>query len=170
MAKTHLKKSFAPIADEQSRLLILGSMPGDRSLQLAEYYGHPQNRFWKLIAQLTNTKELDSYDMKLMMLKKSGIALWDVAHQANRPGSMDSSMSGEIPNDIAGFIHTHQKIRAIAFNGRKAEQLYARHFPYLPHIHYYSLPSTSPANAGYSFEKLCNAWQIVTLHFNTETL
>lgn len=108
--------------------------------------------------------------MKLKMLNDAGIALWDVAQLAYRPGSMDSNMKGEKPNDIEALLRSYPAIRAIAFNGRKAEHLYRKHFQLMPNINYYSLPSTSPANAGYGFEMLYNEWSVVAPYVKRKSL
>ena len=160
----HLKVSFEPLADPKAEVLILGSMPGDRSLQLQQYYAHPQNRFWHLVAELTHTEPPTNYEQKKQLLAEHKIALWDVAHQALRPGSLDSAMSNESPNDIARFLATHPRIRTIGFNGKKAEQLYDRHFERLPHLRYVPLPSTSPANASCRFDELCRKWSTLFCH------
>lgn len=156
---TDIKTSFAPLADSDTQILILGSLPGDRSLELGEYYGHPQNRFWKIIATVTRSDVPTSYPDKKAMLLLSKIGLWDVAHSASRKGSLDSAIRGEEPNDIAGFIATHSELKTVVFNGRLPEKLYDRYFERLPGISYLSMPSTSPANAAMTLERLCEEWR-----------
>ena len=153
------KTSFVPVADEETVVLILGTIPGDRSLEVGEYYGHPQNRFWKTLAAVTGNTPPVTYADKKTMLLRSGIGLWDVAHRAVRKGSLDSAIRAEEPNDIAGFLASHDKIKVVAFNGRTAEKLHDRYFDRLPGIEYLSLPSTSPANAAFSLEALCERWR-----------
>ena len=154
----HLKHSFGPLAGDDVRILILGTIPGDRSIELGEYYGHPQNRFWRVIAAITGNSPPADYSQKRAMLAANGIALWDVARRAIREGSMDSAIRGEEPNDIAAFIAAHKNLRSVVFNGKKAEQLYDRYFVRLPGIRYLPMPSTSPANAATNFNTLCKKW------------
>ncbi len=157
--ESHLKSSFAPISNPDITTLILGSLPGDKSLELNEYYGHPRNRFWKTIAAITNNEEPTSYEDKKALLLKSKIGLWDIAHKAIRKGSLDSAMQNEQPNDIPNFITAHGNLKTIAFNGKKSQALFDKYFERNEGIKYLCLPSTSPANAGFSFETICKIWQ-----------
>ena len=159
----HLKQSFEPLADNDARILILGSIPGDRSIELGEYYGHPQNRFWKMIAVITGAPPPINYGQKRAMLMQNRIALWDVAQRAHRQGSMDSAIRNEEPNDIAAFIAGQKKLQRVVFNGKKAEQLYGRYIERLSGICYLSMPSTSPANAAVSFDILCEKWREILI-------
>ena len=154
-------ESFGPLADGDTEVLILGSMPGERSLAAGEYYGHPQNRFWKIAAALTGSGSPVSYSDKKAMLRAAHIGLWDVAGRAYREGSLDSAIRDAEPNDIPAFIAAHPRLRIIAFNGRKPEELYDRFFDRTPGIEYLSMPGTSPANAAFSFEKLLERWRAV---------
>jgi hypoxanthine-DNA glycosylase len=158
------KTSFAPLADDDTEILILGSMPGDRSLELGEYYGHPQNRFWRVISMLTTAELPISYADKKALLRRSRIGLWDVAHKANRKGSLDSAIRDEEPNDIATFISAHKQLRIIGFNGKFPEKLHDKYWSRHPDIEYISLPSTSPANAAFSVDLLCGSWQKIFIH------
>ncbi len=155
------KTSFGPIVNEDTVVLVLGTIPGDRSLEVGEYYGHPQNRFWKTLAAITGNTPPATYTDKKAMLLGSGIGLWDVARRAVRKGSLDSAIRDEEPNDIAGLLASHDRIKVVAFNGRTAEKLHDRYFDRLPGIEYLSLPSTSPANAGFSLEALCERWRCI---------
>lgn len=157
----HLKTSFPPITSPEIKILILGSIPGDRSIAENEYYGHPQNRFWRLMAELTNSEPPESYSDKKQILLQNRIALWDVAHKANRKGSLDSAIKNAEPNDIEAFIARHPRLKVIGFNGRKAEALYNRFFDRKVELKYYSLPSTSPANAGCSIDQLFQRWCVL---------
>jgi len=154
-----IKYSFAPISDSNTKILILGSMPGDKSLAASEYYAHPQNRFWSVIAQITNKNLPTTYSEKINLLLSHQIGVWDVAHSAVRKGSMDSAMKNEIPNKIDEFISRHNELKLIVFNGKKAEALYIKYFTQTTGINYLSLPSTSPANAALTLEKLSKIWQ-----------
>ena len=156
---TVTKISFAPISNPGTTVLILGTMPSEKSLEVGEYYGHPRNRFWKIIAAVTNNDLPLTYPAKKQLLLKSNIGLWDVVYQANREGSLDSAIKNETPNDLEPFIAKHPQLKTIGFNGKKAEQLFDKHFTRKPGIKYISLPSSSPANAGISFERICAVWQ-----------
>jgi hypoxanthine-DNA glycosylase len=156
---THTKTSFDPISNADTAVLILGTMPGDKSLKLGEYYGHPRNRFWKIISAITNTELPQTYTDKKALLLKTSLGIWDVAHKANRKGSLDSAIEDDEPNDLENFIVQHKRLKVIAFNGKKSEALYDKYFERKTGIRYVSLPSTSPANASIDFESLCNKWK-----------
>ncbi|MDR2358253.1 MAG: DNA-deoxyinosine glycosylase [Prevotellaceae bacterium] len=153
------KTSFAPISNPSITILILGSMPSDTSLERGEYYGHPANRFWKIIAAITNNELPLAYPDKKQLLLKANTGIWDVVHHANREGSLDSAIKNETPNDLERFMAKHPQLRVIGFNGKKAEQLFDKYFTRKPGIKYISLPSTSPANASFSFARICAAWR-----------
>jgi hypoxanthine-DNA glycosylase len=163
---THRKTSFDPIADERTSVLIPGTIPGDRSLELGEYYGHPRNRFWRTIATITGNPIPETYLDKKSLLLRSGIGLWDVVHNATREGSLDSAIRDEEPNDVVGLIATHPNTKVVGFNGRTAEKLYDRYFDRLPGIAYIPLLSTSPANAAVTFEALCEKWREIFIVLN----
>ena len=155
-------KSFEPIIDDNCRVLILGSMPGVKSLEAQEYYAHPQNRFWQLVAQLCNEKlDFADYAAKKAMLLKHHLALWDTLSYCEREGSLDSDITEELPNDIVGLLARYPKITTIICNGGKAANVFKKHFAKnLPHgvcVHY--LHSTSPANARMNLQALADEWQ-----------
>ena len=154
-----IKQSFAPIEGREVRILILGSMPGDASIAAGQYYAHPRNRFWPLMATLLGCALPEDYESRCRMLQEHGIALWDVAGSAVRPGSMDSAMREERPNDIAGLMARHPELRTVVFNGRKSEQLFDRFFQRFPEVRYLPMPSTSPANASFSMARLAERWK-----------
>jgi len=158
-----VKPSFAPVVSSTTHTLILGSLPGDRSLAVMEYYGHPRNRFWSLIAALSGEVLPDAYTDKLAMLLRHGYGLWDIVQEAERKGSLDTAIKNERPNDIHLLLESYPTIERIAFNGKKAETLYYKHYSVLPSITYLSLPSTSPANAVYNFDRLIREWE--KLHY-----
>ncbi|HEY1047693.1 MAG TPA: DNA-deoxyinosine glycosylase [Bacteroidia bacterium] len=157
----HSKTSFEPISNSDTTVLILGSMPGDRSLELGEYYGHSRNRFWKVIATIANNDLPLTYAEKKELLFKTRIGVWDIVHKANRKGSLDSAIEDEVPNDLDDFIANHKHLKVIGFNGKKSESLYDKYFARKSYIKYISLPSTSPANAGISFEGICERWRML---------
>src|SRR5437763_7222683 len=116
------RQSFPPQSAPDCRVLILGSMPGERSLALGQYYGHPQNLFWPFMGALCGAGPELSYRARLAQLKQAGIGLWDVLAQCVRPGSLDGRIerASEVPNDLAGLITRRPRLAAIALNGGKA--------------------------------------------------
>lgn len=154
-----LKTSFLPIESSDIEILILGSIPGDKSLEMQQYYAHPQNRFWTMMALLTHTEKPADYAQKIELLLRNKIGLWDVAHTAERQGSLDSAIRHEQPNDIEGFLQTHPSIKVVAFNGQKARAMFNKFFREHDNLQYYTLPSTSPANAAIRIDGLCRQWQ-----------
>lgn len=159
-------RCFAPIANRRAETLILGSLPGRKSLQMQQYYAHPHNAFWKIIGALFDAGGVLPYSRRVQLLTSHRIALWDVLAAAERPGSLDSSIvhASALANDFAAFFRTHPRIRRVFFNGRKAEQMYRRFvLPGLPSefadMKYESLPSTSPAHAGMPFAKKLDRWR-----------
>ena len=161
-------KGFPPIADAHARVLILGSLPGQVSLQRQQYYALPQNAFWKIMGRLFGANPDLPYAERAQRLVKNGIALWDVCAAAQRPGSLDAAIvhSSVVPNDFATFLETHPDIGLICFNGGKAADLYRRLvMPGLPGtlrtIRCETLPSTSPAHAAMSFEDKLKRWAAV---------
>lgn len=130
------------------------------SLATARYYGNPRNAFWRLL-EAVGCEDLQSlpYNDRLEALKASGIALWDVIAEAHRPGSLDSDIRDESPNDLAGLIARLPDLRAVAFNGGKAGRLGSKVLAGVaPHIERIALPSSSPAHAALSFERKAAAW------------
>lgn len=161
------KKSFAPVVPPNSKLLLLGSLPGDRSLQENQYYAHPQNRFWKILALLLGATIPNDYFHRIALLHKYHIALWDVCEAAIRKGSMDTDILQEHPNKIDQLLQENPGIKTICFNGQKAQKLYDKYFERKKGIHYVTLPSTSPANATFNQERLLAAWGIIREVVNT---
>jgi TDG/mug DNA glycosylase family protein len=156
---------FPPVAGSHARTLILGSLPGQKSLQAQEYYAHPQNAFWKIVSELFDVPSPAPYNRRIQILTDHGIALWDVLAAAERPGSLDSSIvhATARTNDFASFFRAHPQIRRVFFNGRKAEEMYRRFvLPGLTtefeELRYECLPSTSPAHAGMTFAKKLESW------------
>lgn len=156
---SNAKASFKPISHPDTVILILGTIPGDKSIRLGEYYGHSANKFWKVISAITDNPLPFDYSTKKELLFRTKIGIWDVAHTANRAGSLDSAITNEEPNDLGDFISTHKNLKVIGFNGTKAEALFNKYFQRRGEIRYVSLPSTSPANTGTSFDNLCKKWR-----------
>lgn len=154
--------SFPPIAGDAPETLILGSMPGVASLEAGQYYAHPRNQFWPIICRLLGAGAVPAdYASRAALLTDNRIALWDVLAACIRPGSLDSAIAAEIPNDLPGFLAGHSGIRRICFNGRKAESSFRTLvLPRLDAVRYElcGLPSTSPANASYGFERKYGLW------------
>ena len=140
-----VKRSFPPVADARTRLLICGSLPGDRSLAAGRYYAHPQNQFWRLLSPVV---ELDlvalDYDRRLAALLDARIGLWDVVASATRPGSSDAAIRNHAANDLPALAATLPDLRAIAFNGGTAWRLGARAMAGVDRYALIALPSSSP--------------------------
>lgn len=159
-------KSFPPVSDAAARILILGSMPGERSLSAHQYYAHPRNAFWPIMTRVLNLGDDAAYDERLAALIRAKIAVWDVLRSCIRPGSLDSSIEAESEksNDFRRFFKRHPRIELICFNGGTAERLFQKHaLPLLPEraLRFIRLPSTSPAHASLSLEQKRIAWNAV---------
>ena len=146
--------SFDPIADENSEILILGSIPSLKSLEKFQYYGHPQNAFWWIMGELLGFDYKIDYELRKSQLIKNKIALWDVLKECERKGSLDAAIVSKTIqiNDFLTFLKKHTSIKKILFNGKKAKIEFKKRIPseiytLYPHITYISLPSTSPAMA-----------------------
>lgn len=156
---TDLAQSFLPILGDKPRVLVLGTLPSKVSLQKQEYYGHPQNKFWRVIYALFGEEVDGDYGANVAFAKVHQIAIWDVCYTAKRPGSLDADISMEQPNLIGELLEQYPSISVIAFNGKKAEQLFFKYFERKEHLRYVTLLSTSPANAAYSFEQKLEDWK-----------
>jgi len=152
------KHRFEPIYDKTSRILILGTFPSVKSREAGFYYSHPQNRFWKVIAALTKEEVPVSIEGKKELLLRNHIALWDVIERCDIEGSSDTSIRNVIPADIAGLLKK-APITQIYANGNKAYELYQRYCYTKIKQEIIKLPSTSPANASFSLERLCKEWE-----------
>ncbi len=150
--------TIEPVWDKNSKVLILGSFPSVKSREEGFYYGHKQNRFWKVIASVCNCSVSENIQDKKKMLLSNGIAVWDVVHSCDIVGSSDSSIKNVVPNDI-GIIIENSKVERIFTNGKKADELYSKYIEQSVGITAVCLPSTSPANAVWTLEKLCAEWQ-----------
>ena len=159
---------LAPVVGEAPLILILGSMPGAASLAAAQYYAHPANRFWPLMALLfpEETARLSSpdYEERLEGLRRSGVALWDTIGSCERAGSLDSSIRNMTPNDVAGLLKSHPTIGTVVLNGSKSAVVWRRHAQRealleRPDLRVLALPSTSPANARLRLADLEMTWR-----------
>ncbi|MGQ2985340.1 DNA-deoxyinosine glycosylase [Flavobacterium sp.] len=151
--------SFDPVVNDDSKILILGTMPGEKSLELQEYYGNRGNQFWKLLFTLFNEELTQDYDLKLDLLKRHRIAVWDVLAGCEREGSLDSNIKKEIPNDLEGFYERHANIRHVFFSSKNAAAYYDKYVGRKQGIAYGTLPSPSGANATKSFAEKLAEWK-----------
>ena len=149
-----------PVYDEHSRLLILGSFPSVKSREAEFFYGHPQNRFWKVLAAVFHRAVPATVEEKRTLLLEEGVALWDVIASCEIRGSSDSSIKNAVPNNLTPIFET-ANIGAIYVNGKTAEKYYKKYLLPLTSREAGCLPSTSPANAAWNLEQLVEAWQIL---------
>lgn len=156
-------ESFEPIADENSQILILGTMPGEESLRQQQYYAHPRNLFWPYIYQIFGEKPDAEYEKRAQFLHDKKIALWDVFRSCEREGSLDSNIQNEKPNDIAGLLEGLPNIKYVFCNGGTAwKEFRKKALPQINRrVYPVQLPSTSPANASISYESKLKQWMQV---------
>ena len=146
-----------PVFSPESEILILGSFPSVKSRETAFYYGHPQNRFWRVLAALTDKPVPASVDEKRAFLLGCGIALYDAIYECDIAGSSDSSIRNIVPTDLSPVLHT-ANIAAVFTNGGTAARVYKKYHLPITGLEAVSLPSTSPANAAWSLDRLISAW------------
>jgi hypoxanthine-DNA glycosylase len=155
------KYSFPPIANPNATVLILGTMPSVQSLALGQYYGNPRNAFWKLLFTIFDIPFSSDYEIQKSFLLENRIALWDVLQACVREGSLDSAIEQEIPNDFNLFLNTHPQIQSIYFNGQKAAAYFKKNVKSDNKYRLVTLPSTSPAHAGKSFDLKLKEWAVI---------
>jgi hypoxanthine-DNA glycosylase len=149
-----------PLIKQSSSILIVGSFPGPLSLKKREYYAHPQNQFWQLLANaLGQDRALDNYKKKKSLLAKFGIGLWDMVESCERSGACDGNIRNVTPNNISDLLDQYPNVEAVFLNGRKAEALFKKYCRASIRARY--LPSTSPAYAGISRNKKLKAWNSI---------
>ena len=153
-----LNHPFEPVYDKGCRILILGTFPSVKSRQNAFYYGHPQNRFWRVLASVYGEAVPEEIPEKRAFLLRHHIALWDVIGGCRITGSSDSSIRDAVPNDLPGLM-AKCSIDRIILNGKTAEKIYLKYWEGLP-VRHLTLPSTSPANAAWRLEQLTKAWRV----------
>lgn len=153
--------NIPPVFDENCKILILGSFPSVKSRESGFFYGHPQNRFWKVIARLFGEQIPQTIAEKRALLLRNHIAVWDVIKSCEITGSDDSSIKDVIPNDLSE-IFENCDIRQICCNGATSYKLYNKYLAEKNGIDAVKLPSTSPANAAYSLDRLCESWKLIT--------
>jgi len=151
--------SFPPIIAQLPRILILGTMPGMASLQKQEYYGHPRNHFWKIMANIFNDNIIPvDYLSKKLIVEQNELALWDVLQYCERKGSLDIHIKNPVPNPIQQLLIENPSFSKIIFNGKESEKLFLKYFGNLENMQYHSVPSTSPANT-MKFELKLDFWR-----------
>lgn len=153
----NITHTFDPVYNSESKILILGSFPSVKSRENHFYYGHPQNRFWKVLASVFNWNIPTTIEEKKQMLLENGVAIWDVIASCSIVGSSDTSIKDVVVNDFSKILEESQ-IENIYVNGTKAYELYHRYAEEKTGIKAIKLPSTSPANAAWNLERLCAAW------------
>jgi double-stranded uracil-DNA glycosylase len=161
-------EGFPPIAANNAKLIVLGSMPGEVSLQKQQYYGHPRNAFWPIMQELFAMPAGLAYQQQQAYLISHGVAVWDVLQACRRTGSLDANIDQASiqPNNFLEFFGAHRDITQVFFNGGMAEKLYKKYvLPSLKHeftdLCYHRLPSTSPAFASLTWQQKTQAWQII---------
>ena len=154
----HIEHGIPPVFDERSEVLVLGTMPSPKSREVAFFYGHPQNRFWKVLAGILEVPVPVTIEEKKEMLLEHRIAVWDVIASCRITGSSDSSIKDVVPNDLEKILST-AKIERICANGATAWKLYEKYVKQSTGMDAVKLPSTSPANAAWSLERLIECWK-----------
>ena len=150
--------SFPPIINQNSKILILGSIPGIKSLEMQQYYAHPQNKFWRIIFEIFSEEFTSDYSERIKILEKHHIALWDVIDTCERKGSLDSEIRNEEANKIGELILNYPNIKVIFCNGQKSYKNLLRILPNDFHLPIIALPSTSPAHASLKYEEKLVSW------------
>lgn len=158
-----LLHTFAPVFDSNSEILVLGSFPSVKSRENNFYYGHPQNRFWRVTAAVFSRPVPNTVDEKKGFLLENGIALWDVIKSCEITGSADSTIKSVTPNDLSEILSVGS-IKHIYANGKTAQKLYNKYIKKSTGFEIIALPSTSPANAAFSMEKLIKEWNVINEH------
>lgn len=153
-----LKHTFDPVYDADSKILILGSFPSVKSRENNFFYGHPQNRFWRVMANILEVEVPTTIEEKKAMLLSNHVAVWDVIASCSIIGSSDTSIKDVVVNDFSRILE-NSKVERIYVNGGKAYELYHKYAEKVTGIKAIKLPSTSPANAAWSLERLTKAWQ-----------
>lgn len=151
---------FEALYNENSKVLILGSFPSVKSREVSFFYGHPRNRFWKVIPALFGEEEPLTIEKKKELILRRNLALWDSIHSCEITGSSDSSVKNVVPNDISKIIG-NSKVSKVFCNGALSHKMYMKYIFPDTKIEAVKLPSTSPANAAYSLDKLIEEWKII---------
>jgi len=160
------KRSFPPVVDANTRVLILGSLPGEASLAATQYYANPRNAFWRLLETVLDTPLAPlPYADRLATLRSRGVGLWDVVAEAERRGSLDAAILNPSANDLLALVETLPALQAVAFNGGTSAKLGSRLLaPVSGRLALITLPSSSPAHAARSFQDKVVAWRVLSDH------
>lgn len=156
-----MKQAFPPLVNQNSKILILGTMPGEISLELQEYYGNKGNSFWKLLFTLFNRPLPKEYIEKKQLLEENNIALWDVLAYCERTGSLDSNIKNEKANDFESFYKQYPNIKHVFFSSKNASNFYDKYVGRKKDLQYSILPSPSGANASKSFLQKLEEWEAI---------
>ena len=156
-----MKQAFPPLVNQNSKILILGTMPGEKSLELQEYYGNKGNSFWKLLFTLFNRPLPKDYIEKKQLLEENNIALWDVLAYCERTGSLDSNIKNEKANDFQSFYKQYPNIKHVFFSSKNASNFYDKYVGRKKDLQYSILPSPSGANASKSFLQKLEEWEAI---------
>ncbi len=164
-----LLTGLPPRVGENCRVLVLGSMPSVASLDAANYYAHPRNRFWPLMGEVFGLDASRDYEARIAALNAAGIGVWDVIGQCRRRGSLDADIEpgSIVANDVPALLVRHPSVRVIGLNGGTATQLFRKYMqpqlsaPMLAQLRIHALPSTSPANAGFGLPRLVDRWRVL---------
>ncbi len=152
-------KSFKPVADANTQIMIIGSMPGEASLKAGQYYAYKYNQFWPLMTDLLSPAVPPAtYPQKLQMLLNHNIGLWDSLAACRRAGSLDGNIKEEKPNDFKTLFKKYPKIKTLLFNGQAAHKYFVKYFGKIDGVEYKLLPSTSPAAAAKTFNQKRTLW------------
>lgn len=154
-----MKKAFPPLINDNDRILILGTMPGEKSLELQEYYGNRGNQFWRLIYSTFELPLENDYINKTAFLKEQGIAVWDVLEYCEREGSLDSKIRNEKANNFKRFYKEYPNLQYVLFSSRNAAAYYDKYVGRSENLKYDVLPSPSGANASKSFQQKLQEWK-----------
>lgn len=156
----HIEHPISPLYDAESKILILGSFPSVKSREAMFFYGHPQNRYWRLISELLGEEKPETVEEKSAMMHKHHIAMWDVIGACDIIGSSDTSIKNVVPNDLSEILN-NSKVEKIFVNGGTAEKFYKKYTEKITGIKAVKLPSTSPANAAWNMDRLKEAWKVI---------
>ena len=156
-----IKYSFKPISNKDATILILGTLPGEQSILLDQYYGHSRNNFWKFLFTIFETPFSEDYENRKALILNNNIALWDVLQVCERQGSLDSAIKNEVANDFEYFLKNHPYITHIFFNGQKAASYFKKYVVLHTALPSTTLPSTSPANASTTFDQKLILWSAI---------
>ena len=163
----HIIHPIPPFYDETSRILVLGSFPSVKSRESGFFYGHPQNRFWKLLAEMFGEAVPCTVEEKADMLRRHHIAAWDSIHSCDIKGSSDSSICNVEPNDFATIFATAD-IWAVFTNGKKSHEIYTKYCLPQTGRPAICLPSTSPANAAWTLDRLLESWRVILEYLQSD--